>query len=99
MSMAQLVAAGAPELPEGHFYRVCRVLAIGHKVEIREQRRFTSSFVADSYVLEEHHDDMTEAVVAACRRAHDKARRRMERRGKGAVLDAFVGDHDPKGGR
>lgn len=99
MSMAQLVAAGAPELPEGYFYRVCRVLAVGHKVEIRERRTFTSYLAADSYVLEENHDDMTEAVVAACRRAHAKARWRVERQEKGAILDAFVGDHDPKGGR
>ncbi len=100
MSMAQLVAAGAPELPEGWFYRV-KVAShgLGYKVEIREQRRLKSRHVVSAYVIEERHDDMQAAVVAACRYAHYKAQERAQQREKYAALEQLAGDHDPKGGR
>lgn len=101
MSMADLVAAGAPELPDGWFYRVKRAYPsrLGFQVEIRQQHRVGSELMADTFVLEERCDDMTEAVVRACRRAHEKVQERADAGAKFAALDAFVGDHDPKGGR
>ena len=101
MSMADLVAAGAPELPEGWFYRVKRAFpsSLGFKVEIREQHRFTSSMLLDTFVLEQRHDDMTEALVDACRRAAARLQERSQEAGKFAALAEFIGDHDPKGGR
>ncbi|WDM16717.1 hypothetical protein J3S85_37765 [Streptomyces lavenduligriseus] len=98
--MANLVAAGAPELPEGWFYRVRKeALDLGHKVEIREQRRFGSRLVAESYVLEERYDDVEEALIAACHRAHTNVQERALIAVKAAELKRFLGDHDPKGGR
>jgi hypothetical protein len=100
MSMADLVAAGAPELPEGWFYRVKPAShGLGYKVEIREQRRGTSRHVASAYVIEERHDDMRAAVVDACRYAHRKVEERAQQRAKYAALEQLAGDHDPKGGR
>ncbi|WP_030997532.1 hypothetical protein [Streptomyces sp. NRRL F-5630] len=99
MSMADLVAAGAPELPEGYFYRVRQTLHVGYKVEIREQRRFMSRLVADTFVFEERHSNMESAVVKACRYAAATMRERALRESKAATLRALAGDHDPKGGR
>lgn len=100
MSMAQLVAAGAPELPKGWFYRVKEAShGLGYKVEIREQRRLKSRHVASAYVIEERHTDMEKAVVAACLIAHHKVQERAQQREKYAALEQFRGDHDPKGGR
>ncbi|MBT2412663.1 hypothetical protein J7I94_19205 [Streptomyces sp. ISL-12] len=99
MSMADLVAAGAPELPEGWFYRVMREYGAGYKVEIREQGRVFSREVAYAWVQEGHFDDMTEAVVHACRMAAGRAGDRAELRRKFAALARYEGDHDPKGGR
>jgi hypothetical protein len=99
--MAELVAAGGPELPDGWFYRVKRAYPsrLGFKVEIREQGRFGSELLADAFVLEEQHSDMMEAVVQACRHALKKVQERSEAGVKFAALEPFVGDHDPKGGR
>jgi hypothetical protein len=100
MSMVQLVAAGAPELPEGWFYRVREGLTLGYKLEIREQRRFFSYLIQDTYVLEDRFDDMTDALVdAPCRRAHRAVEERATLRRKLSELAKYVGDHDPKGGR
>ncbi|MGV9546831.1 hypothetical protein [Streptomyces ardesiacus] len=99
MSMADLVAAGAPELPEGWFYRVRYVATVGYKVEVREQRRLTSREVADAWVHENRFDDMAEAVISACRVAYGRAENRASLRSKYAALAKFEGDHDPKGGR
>ncbi|MFF1684486.1 MULTISPECIES: hypothetical protein [unclassified Streptomyces] len=99
MSMAELVDAGAPELPAGWFYRVRESLHLGFMVEIREQRRFGSRLVAETFVHEERFDDMTAAVVSACRYAHARVQARALMRAKAAELKAFAGDHDPKGGR
>ncbi|MEU0860636.1 hypothetical protein ABZ352_35515 [Streptomyces griseofuscus] len=101
MSMADLVSAGAPELPEGWFYRVKRAYPyrLGFKLEIRQQHRIGSELMADAFVLEERHDDMTEAVVRACRCAHRKVQARAEAGAKLAALEMCLGDHDPKGGR
>ena len=62
MSMADLVSAGAPELPEGWFYRVLRAHIPAYKVQIREQRRFGSRLMAESFVLEERHEDLPEVA-------------------------------------
>lgn len=99
MSMADLVAAGAPELPEGWFYRVRESLHVGYKLEIREQHRFGSRLVVETYVLEERHDDMVAAVVAACCGAYRTVEERAATREKFAALAQLAGDHDPKGGR
>jgi hypothetical protein len=99
MSMGQLLLAGAPALPDGWFYRLRESIHVGYKLEIREQRRFGSRLVAEVHVLEERHDDMTDAVVAACQRAHRTVEERAQQREKYAALSDLVGDHDPKGGR
>ncbi|GAB1326945.1 hypothetical protein [Streptomyces sennicomposti] len=98
MSMSQLVAAGAPELPEGCFYRV-RSNGLCLEVQVRERRkRFGSVVRALAYVRPDEPDGLT-AIVGAC--VH--AVRRMEEQESNwlAALDAtqYIGDHDPKGGR
>ncbi|MEO3974394.1 hypothetical protein [Streptomyces sp. CAU 1734] len=97
--MAELVAAGAPELPEGWFYRVCRTSIPGYRVEIRRQKWFRSVCVSDAYVLEERYDDMTDAVVVACVRAHERIAEEAASVAKFEALAQLAGDHDPKGGR
>ncbi|MFJ3248344.1 hypothetical protein [Streptomyces sp. NPDC086782] len=101
MSMAQLVAAGAPELPEGFFYRVRPFLAGSSiTVQVRRQRRFIGSEeLAHAIVVPADHDGALAAVVAGCR----KSVQRWEESGdlRRAMHDAsfFIGDHDPKGGK
>jgi DNA-binding protein YbaB len=99
MSMADLVAAGAPALPAGHFYRV-RLESFGLvKVEVRRQGRWLSEPVEHTYVRPADYETAEDAIVAGCRRA---VAWWEERQGAALAQDAvrrLVGDHDPKGGR
>jgi hypothetical protein len=96
MSMADLVAAGAPELPEGYFYRVEPASLRGLiRVSVRKAKRFGSKSLGESVVVvAEHADDLT-AVVFGCRHA----RRRWDEAEQTTRVRAYYGDHDPKGGR
>ncbi|MFI2213009.1 hypothetical protein [Streptomyces sp. NPDC020141] len=99
MSMDSLVAAGAPHLPSGYFYRVRPTGIRCLKVEVRRSRWIGSHLMASSYVLHGRHRVATDDVVAACRRAHRAWR---ESRGEDESYKAartFVGDHGSKGGR
>jgi hypothetical protein len=97
--MSQLVWAGAPELPDGWFYRVVSDGFVGLKVEVRERRkRFGSRVVDYSYVRSDEPDGLT-AIVASCRHAVkkiDEADQLWRNRRDAAK---YIGDHDPKGGR
>jgi hypothetical protein len=99
MSMAQLVAAGAPELPEGYFYRVRPFMRSGLRVEIR--RRQLVGSVAEEFGLtwpSEHYDDGLRLIVNACCRVHRKWLDREADAGLLRDAKTFVGDHDPRGG-
>lgn len=100
MSMAELVAAGAPELPEGWFYRIEDTGVVGLQVEIRQQRkRFSSRVLESAFVLEYKFPDAQSAVIDACARAYERLQGRDEARARFDALLPFIGDHDPKGGR
>lgn len=100
MSMAELVAAGAPELPEGWFYRIEDTGVVGLQVEIRQQRkRFGSHLLERAFVLEYKFSDAQSAVVDACTRAYERLQGRDAARARYRALLLFVGDHDPRGGR
>ncbi|GGX26790.1 hypothetical protein [Streptomyces chryseus] len=96
--MAELVAAGAPELPDGWFYRVAYD-RVGLKVKIRERRTFGSRSHAYAWVYEEDHDDALSAIVDACRRVHARMTDELERREKAQAAGQFIGDHDPRRSR
>lgn len=103
MSMADLVRAGAPELPEGMFYRIEDTHVVGLRVDIRRRRRFGSAAVpgGDSYV---HHEDANcepgiGAVAQACARAYEKWQQSDSERARYLATTAYIGDHDPRGGR
>jgi hypothetical protein len=97
VSLADLVAAGAPELPDGWFYRVTDDVPVGFKVQIREsRRRFGSRLHAETYVLDERFEDAQSAVVDACRRAHASLGARLEAQRKYQAVAAYIGDHDPR---
>lgn len=98
MSMAQLVAAGAPELPAGYFYRV-RSNGFCLEVQVRERRkRFGSRQHSYALVRSDEPDGLT-AIAGACQHAV----RRMEQEDaywrSRRYAGQFIGDHDPKGGR
>lgn len=100
MSMADLVAAGAPELAGSYFYRVRETSIDYLKVEIRRQRgRWRSSYVAHAWVY--HGRDVTaeEAVVDACIRAYMSWQECVGERTRLQAAAEFIGDHDPKGGK
>lgn len=99
MSMADLVEAGAPKLPEGWFYRVHTTNIRSLKVEIREQRRFRSRAVADTWVLERPEESAEESIVKACARAFKDWQEADAKRAAYRAVSAYIGDHDPKGGR
>ncbi|MFJ6636594.1 hypothetical protein ACIQMR_35300 [Streptomyces sp. NPDC091376] len=99
MSMADLVAAGAPELPPGYFYRV-RPKSFGLlKVEIRRQGRWLSSCVEDVCIRPANYATAERAIVAACVQAVEWWGERQADAKALAEARAFTGDHDPKGGR
>ncbi|MFD6361850.1 hypothetical protein ACFWFX_18660 [Streptomyces roseolus] len=99
--MSDLVAAGAPELPEGYFYRVRPThLTAGFFVDVRRRRRFFGSSEMSSVVVyPSEYISAEEAIVRACRSAH--ARWEAEEKERKSYRDAerFLGDHDPRGGR
>ncbi|MFD4234279.1 hypothetical protein [Streptomyces sp. NPDC058542] len=100
MSMAELVAAGAPELHAGYFYRIRETSISNLKVEIRQQKgRWRSRLVADTYVIHKTTESAEESVISACVRAFE---RWQAAAGEGMAYRAalkFTGDHDPRGGR
>lgn len=100
MSMAQLVAAGAPELPEGWFYRVGPARLRGCiRVSIRRARLVGSTEEEWAVVTVGRHADERAAVVSGCQTAY---RWWSDREGDRAAVKrarAYYGDHDPKGGR
>ena len=97
MSMAQLIAAGAPELPEGYFYRVRNTAIKSLKVEIRRARAVGSELLADTYVIHENYPTAEAAIVRACQMAYEHWQERDEVAAKYRATTAFVGDHDPQG--
>lgn len=100
MSMADLVAAGAPELPEGWFYRVRETSISNLKVEIRRQKgRWRSALVADAYVLHDPEESTEESIVRACTRAFQRWQGAEADRAAYRATTAYLGDHDPRGGR
>lgn len=102
MSMADLIAAGAPELPDGWFYRVTTSGPIigWPVVEIRQPGRwFGSRSVSYAIVRTGEHPTGDDAVLAACTRAWERLQEDEEHRRKTREALALRGDHDPKGGR
>jgi hypothetical protein len=99
MSMAQLVEAGAPELPDGWFYRVVPDGFVGLKVEVRERRkRFGSRVVDYAYVRSDEPDGLT-AIVASCCHAVKRIDEADQDRRNRRDASKYIGDHDPKGGK
>ncbi|WP_143673785.1 hypothetical protein [Streptomyces sp. or20] len=100
MSMAELVAAGAPELPEGYFYRIRETSISNLMVEIRQQKgRWRSKLIADTYVIHKSDVPAEESIVRACERVFDEVQGADEERAAYRATTAFLGDHDPRGGR
>lgn len=98
MSMADLVAAGAPELHGSYFYRVRETHIDTLLVEIRKQKgRWRSSTVAEAWVYHEHDVTAEEAVVDACVRAFLTWKERVGHRVAYVAASDYIGDHDPKG--
>lgn len=84
----RLVAAGAPPLPEGRFYRIRETLEGLLVVEIRERRpRGRSRRVASAEVYQGR-ESLLEAVAAAARHAAERIAYRED------VAD-LEGDHYP----
>lgn len=99
MSMAELVVAGAPELPDGYFYRVRESSSALLKVELRRQGRWLSGLVEDVYVRPGSYATPKAAVVAGCKRIFEDWETRQANDAALRASRAFLGDHDPKGGR
>ncbi|MFI9123856.1 hypothetical protein ACIGW0_31445 [Streptomyces bikiniensis] len=99
--MSDLVSAGAPELPEGYFYRVRpAVLVSAFFVEVRRRNRFIGSTeLASILVYPSDHPSATEAIVTACREACLQWRESETARAVYREAERFRGDHDPRGGR
>ncbi|MFG2292031.1 hypothetical protein [Streptomyces sp. NPDC048603] len=95
--MSDLVAAGAPELPEGHFYRVRPFTRSGITVEVRRRRRIVGSeLMAYSITFPGNYESGTEAVVKCCRAAAEGFTTRLADRASELAARAYIGDHDPR---
>jgi hypothetical protein len=100
MSMAELVAAGAPELPEGWFYRVTADRFGWPEAQIRQPGRwFGSRTISYALVRTDRHDEGTTAVVAACIKAYTRLQEDDDHNRKMREALTLRGDHDPKGGK
>ncbi|WP_228973423.1 hypothetical protein [Streptomyces sp. DH12] len=100
MSMRELVAAGAPELPPGYFYRVRSESSFGLlKVELRRQGRWFSTAVENTYVRPADYATVERAVVDACSRVVEWWGGRQADARAMEESQKFIGDHDPRGGR
>lgn len=100
MSMAELVAAGAPALPDGWFYRVTADRIGWPEVQIRQPGKwFGSRCISYAIVRTEEHEDGETAVLAACVKAWTRLHENEEHLRKQREALALRGDHDPKGGR
>ncbi|MFF1625586.1 hypothetical protein [Streptomyces sp. NPDC058272] len=98
MSMAQLVAAGAPELHGSYFYRVRESSIDSLLVEIRRQKgRWRSVAVAEAWVYHEHDVTAEAAIVDACIRAFKVWKERVGHHVAYVAAVEYIGDHDPKG--
>lgn len=99
MTMADLVALGAPELPEGYFYRITKDEPYElYELEIRKRGTFFSYRIIQEVIngiftmnSPEVNGDYDKALVLAAKRAYDASR--------GEYLDLpaenrYVGDHD-----
>ncbi|MFJ6237965.1 hypothetical protein ACIQH0_28245 [Streptomyces griseus] len=97
--MAELVAAGAPELPEGYFYRI-RPHGWGIlRVTIRRQCRVGSRHVAEALAFPRIYANPRDAVVKGCQDAAEELRTREVRAARVVAARRYIGDHDPRGGR
>jgi hypothetical protein len=100
MSMAELVAAGAPELPEGYFYRVRNDRFGWPEVQIRKVRkRFGSRGLTYALVRLNEHETVEGAVVAACAKAVQRMDEDAQHWKRQRQASTYLGDHDPRGGR
>ncbi|MGW6638490.1 hypothetical protein [Streptomyces cyaneofuscatus] len=100
MSMAELVALGAPELPEGYFYRVSSAMIKGYvRVSIRRARFIGSEQIETTVAALYRYDDELEAVVSGCRTAYQWWQEKEESTELAQRVQALYGDHDPRGGR
>lgn len=96
MSLADLVAAGAPELSDGWFYRVTEASFFGPTVEVRKRWRIGSHCYMTTRVREHDFDTALEAVVDACNRACAALDREAEEHAWLAAVALYFGDHDPR---
>ncbi|MEV5079264.1 hypothetical protein AB0K74_10665 [Streptomyces sp. NPDC056159] len=91
-----LVALGAPELPEGYFYRV-KSSYIGTAVEVRRKHRFGSAYVTETYVVTDRgpFGKLTpeEALISACRRVARHVQAMADERAERDTLAEYIGDH------
>ncbi|MGW0468309.1 hypothetical protein ACWDX6_24040 [Streptomyces sp. NPDC003027] len=101
MSMAELVAAGAPELPDGMFYRVRpSYITEGLFVSVRRRNRFVGSEeLGRTVVYPSGFPSGLDAIVAACIRAVELWRQEEAARPIRKSAHDYTGDHDPKGVR
>lgn len=87
MTMADLIALGAPRLPRGRFYRIRRDAMGQGVVQIREdRRRFGSRLIMRDYLRPEPYQDADGALVDACRRLADQT-------ADHDLFDFWIGDH------
>jgi hypothetical protein len=95
--MEDLIAAGAPPLPDGMFYRVRLAPMNLLRVEIRSRWWLGSLKEESVYVSLGAYRDGTEAVVSACElAAYDLQRHTRITRVRQTISDLHAGDHDPR---
>lgn len=93
-----LIAAGAPELPEGYFYRVHRQDMLGIiKVQLRKRWKYGSTLKQEgSFWLPNNGSTVTavEFLAEKCERLVDQHEwEENERAQFDRDLEAFIGDH------
>jgi hypothetical protein len=96
MTMADLIALGAPKLPAGHFYRV-RPFDSGLsdlvRVEIRREGRWFSFGLAEVLVCPSEHESAEAAIRLGAEHAYAKEKVRMESCERYTEIERWFGDH------
>ncbi|MEV0444034.1 hypothetical protein AB0I84_45285 [Streptomyces spectabilis] len=92
--MADLVAAGAPELLPGWFYRVTPDGLGGLEVQVRERRKWVGSRRHATALVLEGEPDGLKAIVRACRHAARLLEEELRHRSCLSAAGQYIGDHD-----
>lgn len=91
---AELLEAGAPDLPEGYFYRITTLAFLPIPViSIRKRHSFWPSTLVWEHTFHTWEFDTVEDYARACRVVYENAGLDAANRSRDALFRSMMGDH------